>query len=106
MGLTFNVNADAASKIGKGDIVLSEGTAKENIFQKAVRDYKMEARTDNESLAIITKLVGIFESRGPGDPQYESLEHIRLMMINGRNVNKEKAILDQRKKLKSEGKIY
>ena len=84
----------------------SEGTARENLFQKAVRDYKMEARTDNESLAIITKLVGIFESRGPGDPQYESLEHIRLMMINGRNVNKEKAILDQRKKLKSEGKIY
>ena len=72
-------------------------TRQQNIFQKAIENYKPEPYVSKKQLATMRLLLKSFESLGKNHPNYQSLLHIVTVMENGNKEYSEEQILDYRK---------
>ena len=84
----------------------SDGTAMENIFQKAVKNFGNSTRPSQSRINILTKLRESLESLGPGDPRYNEILYLETLLRNQRDSISEEDYLKHRKKLNDEGKLY
>jgi len=84
----------------------STGTAMENIFQKAVKNFGNSTRPSQSRINILTKLRESLESLGPGDPRYNEILYLETLLRNQRDSISEEDYLKHRKQLNDEGKLY